>query len=179
MDNEHYNNIYQYLLYKQTPEHFTQQQKQQLFKQTKNYVIENNLLYKKDRKHSEKLYRVIQKEELPAILYMMHNDPTSEHFATDATFNKIKTRYYWPQYYEDIKQYVESCNACQQWERSKKNNLLHPIPVHSPFYQVGIDFVGPLPRTQRGKKFIMQCFHKLRDTPIFLLGNSGYQKTCD
>ena len=95
------------------PKHFTQQQKQQLFKQTKNYVIENNLLYKKDWKYSEKFYRVIQKEELPAILYMMHNDLTSEYFATNATFNKIKTWYYWPQYYEDIKQYVESCDACQ------------------------------------------------------------------
>src|SRR3954449_554438 len=165
MDNEHYNNIYQYLLFKQTPEHFTQQQKQQLFKQTKNYVIENNLLYKKDQKHSEKLYRVIQKEELPAILYMMHNDSTNEHFATDATFNKIKTRYYWPQYYEDIKRYVESCNACQQRKRSKKNNLLHPIPVHSPFYQVGIDFVGPLPRTQRGKKYILVAMDYLTKWP--------------
>src|SRR4051794_30262059 len=165
MDNEHYNNIYQYLLFKQTPEHFTQQQKQQLFKQTKNYVIENNLLYKKDRKHSEKLYRVIQKEELPAILYMMHNDPTSGHFATDATFNKIKTRYYWPQYYEDIKRYVESCNACQQRGRSKKNNLLHPIPVHSPFYQVGIDFIGPLSRTQREKKYIIVAMDYLTKWP--------------
>jgi len=114
MDNEHYNNIYYYLLFKQIPEHFTQQQKQQFFKQTKNYVIENNLLYNKDWKYSEKLYWVIQKEELPAILYMMHNDLTSRHFATDATFNKINTWYYWPQYYEDIKRYVESCDACQQ-----------------------------------------------------------------
>ena len=82
---------------------------------------------------------------------MMHNDLTSEHFTTDATFNKIKTQYYWPQYYEDIKRYVESCDACQQQGRSKKNNLLHPIPIHSPFYQVGIDFVRPLLRTQREK----------------------------
>ena len=35
---------------------------------------------------------------------MMHNDPTSGHFATKAMFQKIKERYYWPQYYEDIKQ---------------------------------------------------------------------------
>ncbi len=86
---------------------------------------------------------------------MMHNDPISGHFATDAMFNKIKTRYYWPQFYNDIKQYVESCDSCQRRERSKNNNLLHPIPVHSPFYQIGIDFVGPLPRTQREKKYII------------------------
>jgi len=112
MDNEHYFNIYNYYLTQQTPEHFTKHQKQQLHNQTKNYIVENELLYKTDRKDAQKLYRVIRKEELPAILYMMHNDPISGHFATDAMFNKIKARYYWPQYYDDVKRYVESCDAC-------------------------------------------------------------------
>ena len=85
------------------PAYFTKQQKQQLINQVRNYTIENELLYKKDRKDATKLYRIIRKKELPAVLYMMHNDPTSGHFATDAMFHKIKTRYYWPQYCEDIK----------------------------------------------------------------------------
>ena len=165
MDNEHYYNIYHYILSQQVPTYFTEQQKQQLLNQTKNYTIENDLLYKKDRKDARKLYRIIRKEELPAILYMMHNDPTSGHFATDAMFHKIKARYYWPQYYEDIKKYVESCDACQRRGRSKKNNLLHPIPVHSPFYQIGIDFVGPLPRTKRGKKYIIVAMDYLTKWP--------------
>jgi Integrase zinc binding domain/Integrase core domain len=165
MENEHYYNIYKYLLEQQTPQHFTSQQKQQLFNQSKNYSIENDLLYKKDNKNLNKFYRVIQKSELPALLYMMHNDPTSEHFSTDSMFTKIKARYYWPQYYEDIKEYVKSCDACQRRGRSKKNTLLHPIPVHSPFYQIGIDFVGPLPRTQRGKKYIIVAMDYLTKWP--------------
>ena len=90
MDNEHYHNIYNYLLSQQTPTYFTEKQKQQLNNQTRNYIIENELLYKKDRKDAKKLYRIIRKEELSAILYMMHNDPISEHFATESTFNKVK-----------------------------------------------------------------------------------------
>ena len=78
---------------------------------------------------------------------MMHNDPTSGHLGIEATFNKIRSRYYWPQYYEDIKKYVESCDACQRRGRPRRNQELHPIPVHSPFYQIGIDIIGPLPRT--------------------------------
>ena len=96
---------------------------------------------------------------------MMHNDPTSGHFATKAMFQKIKERYYWPQYYEDIKRYAESCDACQRRGCSKQNNLLHPIPVHSPFYQIGIDFVGPLPRTKRGKKYIIVAMDYLTKWP--------------
>ena len=96
MENEHYYNIYHYILSQQMPAYFTKQQKQQLINQVRNYTIENELLYKKDRKDATKLYRIIRKKELPAVLYMMHNDPTSGHFATDAMFHKIKTRYYWP-----------------------------------------------------------------------------------
>ena len=165
MENEHYYNIYKYLSIQQTPQHFDRQQKQQLLNQSKNYIIENELLYKKDNKNLDKFYRIIQKSELPALLYMMHNDPISGHFATEAMFTKIKARYYWPQYYEDIKKYVESCDACQRRGRSKKNTLLHPIPVHSPFYQIGIDFVGPLPRTQRGKKYIIVAMDYLTKWP--------------
>ncbi len=165
MENEHYYNIYYYILSQQMPAYFTKQQKQQLINQVRNYTIENELLYKKDRKDATKLYRIIRKEELPAVLYMMHNDPTSGHFATDAMFHKIKTRYYWPQYYDDIKKYVEACDSCQRRGRSKKNNLLHPIPVHSPFYQIGIDFVRPLPRTKRGKKYIIVAMDYLTKWP--------------
>jgi hypothetical protein len=41
MEKEHYYNIYNYILSQQTPLHFTEKQKQQLFNQTKNYTIEN------------------------------------------------------------------------------------------------------------------------------------------
>jgi hypothetical protein len=165
MDDQHYTELFEYILIQQIPPYFSKEQKQQLQKQAKNYIVENDLLYKMDKNDITKLYRVIQREELPALLYMMHNDPTSRHFTTDTMFTKIKTRYYWPQYYEDIKKYVESCDACQRRGRSKKNNLLHPIPVHSPFYQIGIDFVGPLPRTRRGKKYIIVAMDYLIKWP--------------
>ena len=165
MEPQHYFNIFSYLEIQQIPNNFNNKQRHQLIRQAANYTIKTNLLYKIDNKNQQKLYRVITKEELPALLYMMHNDPTSGHFATKAMFQKIKERYYWPQYYEDIKQYAESCDACQRRGRSKQNNLLHPIPVHSPFYQIGIDFVGPLPRSKRGKKYIIVAMDYLTKWP--------------
>jgi len=165
MEPQHYFNIFSYLETQQIPNNFNNKQRHQLIRQAANYTIKTNLLYKIDNKNQQKLYRVITKEELPALLYMMHNDPTSGHFATKAMFQKIKERYYWPQYYEDIKQYAESCDACQRRGRSKQNNLLHPIPVHSPFYQVGIDFVGPLPRSKREKRYIIVAMDYLTKWP--------------
>ena len=68
---------------------------------------------------------------------------------------QIKRKFYWPQFYEDIRNYVKSCNKCQRRGRSTRNNLLHPIPIHSPFYQIGIDIVEPLSHTVRNKKYIV------------------------
>ena len=37
--------------------------------------------------------------------------------------------------------------------------------MHSPFYQIGIDFVGPLSRTQREKKYIIVAMDYLTKWP--------------
>ena len=57
--------------------------------------------------------------------------------------------------YENIKAYIQFCDACQRRGRPKDKNELHPIPVDSPFYRIGIDFVRPLSRTIKGNKYII------------------------
>ena len=99
------------------------------------------------------------------VLYMVHNDPTSGHFGTEIMFNKIRTRYYWPQMYENIREYVKNCDSCQRRGKPQTHQLLHPIPVHSPFYQIGIDFVGPLPKTSNGNKYIIVAMDYLTKWP--------------
>ena len=57
--------------------------------------------------------------------------------------------------YENIRLYVRSCDICQRRGKNKRNEPLHPIPVDAPFYRIGLDFVGPLPRTIRGNRYII------------------------
>jgi len=165
MDQKHYYHIYTYLLHNTLPEDFSPFQQQQLIKQANNYILKDDLLFKKDKKNQKHLFRVIQKNEVATVLYMMHNDPMSGYLGIKSTFNKVWSRYYWPQFYKDIKKYVESCDVCQRRGRPKKNNELYPIPVNSPFYQIGIDIVGPLPQTQRGKKYIVTAMDYLTKWP--------------
>jgi len=56
MEEEHYYNIYNYLLFQQVPTSFSIQQTQQLDKQSKHYQIEDEILYKKDQNNSTKFY---------------------------------------------------------------------------------------------------------------------------
>ena len=165
MDPEQYNNIYNYLNSQQFPTTFTEHQKRQLQKQLKNFILRNNFIYKLDKRRERNLLRVIRKSELEPVLYMFHNDPTSAHFTTNAMFEKIRNRYYWPQMYEDIRSYVRSCDSCQRRGKAKNHQLLHPIPVESPFHQIGIDFVGPLPRTLNGNRYIIVAMDYLTKWP--------------
>ena len=41
------------------------------------------------------------------------------HLGVDSTYEKIKERYYWPKMFEDVRKYIESCDNCQQREKTK------------------------------------------------------------
>jgi len=164
MDPNQYHQIYQYLHQQILPTFDTSREKQKFINFCKNFDIKANYLYKKNKKN-EQLIKVIRNFELEPLLYMMHNDPTSAHFSTDTMFDKIRKRYYWPQMYENIKDYIKACDSCQR--RGRKRNLepLQPIPVGNPFEKIGIDFVGPLPVTPRGNKYIIVATDYLTKWP--------------
>ena len=96
---------------------------------------------------------------------MFHNDPTAAHTSTDKMMKKIRMRYYWPQMYEDIRIYVRSCDICQRRGKYKRSEPLHPIPVGEPFHRIGIDYVGLLPRTKEGNKYIIVAMDYLTKWP--------------
>ena len=114
MEPEQYQNIFIYLQSQTLPPLLTNNRQKTSFKNfSKNFIIKNNFLYKIDKRNKNNLLRVVRNYEIEPILYMMHNDPTGGHFSTDAMFNKIRDRYYWPQLYETIRDYVRTCDNCQ------------------------------------------------------------------
>src|SRR5215212_6927667 len=120
---------------------------------TNNFEARNGKLYKK--KNNGKTARVLRDNEKDAILFMTHNHETGGHFGVDATYNKIAERYYWKGMYNDTKEYVKSCDACQRRGQKGGKSYLNPIKVGEPFERIGIDFVGPLERTKKGNKYIL------------------------
>jgi hypothetical protein len=86
---------------------------------------------------------------------MLHNHPLGGHLGTDIVFNKVRNLYYWPQMYENIKEYIRACDSCQRRGRKRNPEPLQPIPVGNPFEKIGIDFVGPLSVTSQNNKYII------------------------
>ena len=52
---------------------------------------------------------------------------------------------------------IERCDVCQRMNRKLTTGVpeLHPVKVHSPWYHLGIDFVGPLPMASDGSRYIL------------------------
>ena len=116
------------------------------------YVQKNRVLYKiKD----ENKFRVIRRFELEGIMYMMHDHELSAHFGIQATYEKVKEKYWWKNMKRDVEKYVKSCDNCQRRNNPRGLHELHPIEVKEPFHMIGIDVIGPLPRTEEGNKYIV------------------------
>ena len=118
----------------------------------KNYEIIEGILYRK--RNNDKL-RVIRDYEFEGIMYMIHDHETSGHFGKDATYNRIKDRYYWKGMIKDVEKYVKSCDKCQRRGKPQGKHRLHSIRVDEPFARIGIDIVGPLPRSKNGNRYIV------------------------
>ena len=105
-------------------------------------------------------------EEQKKILQACHIDPTTGHMGKTRTIYRIKERFMWHGMVKDVIKLVctvesvvlwllfdgihfaqiSTCDVCQHMNRKITTGTpeLHPIPVKSPWHQIGIDFVGPL-----------------------------------
>lgn len=142
-------------LYQEIYEEINKKNVEDLSEKFKKYEIKEGVLYRKDRKNNGRLLKVIRRHELEVVMFIMHDHPISAHFAVKVTFDKVRGRYYWPKMYKDIRIYVESCDQCQRRGKPQKKNELHSIGIIEPFHQIGIDIVGPLPKTERDNKYIV------------------------
>ena len=72
------------------------------------------------------------------------------HLGIQKTFESIRQKFYWPHMYQDIQDYVLSCDICQKVkvDRRQPRVPMTNMPITDTFDSWHIDFLGPLPRTQ-------------------------------
>ena len=125
----------------------------------KTYCLDNGILYK--IMHAgifEKKLVYIPASMVKQLLSAYHDASWSGHFDFRRTWWKIKDKYWWPDMKTDIRNYIQSCIKCQQFnvDRNKPPGLLHPVKTPSgPFQLIGIDYSGPYPRTPDENKYIL------------------------
>lgn len=118
------------------------------------YIIKNKLLYR--IKNDQELL-VVPKVIRPQVLHQHHDNATyGSHRGVHSTYLNILAKYWWKSLKKDVIAYVTSCHQCQLF---KPDHLpygnLKPITRESPMDLIGLDFVGPLPTTASGHRFVV------------------------
>ena len=93
----------------------------------------------------------------PPILRLAHNIPMAGHLGKKKTADRILARFYWPGVYREVEEHRQTCSPCQKSStRRVKKAPLVPLPImNEPFRRIAMDIVGPLPRSNSGKRYIL------------------------
>ena len=121
------------------------------------YLLIGDILYKRrklDDNHLIVLNVVIPEalmnKAIKAVHYTSHNDHVH-------TLFKFQFRYFNPNEKALIRNYVKECEVCKliKGRSPKPIKLKTALPTSKPFQAVSMDFLGPLPVTDSGNKYIL------------------------
>ena len=121
------------------------------------FTLRNQCLYRKARTRHRRLQLVIPSRDRKKILTEAHDGLLGAHLGEKKTLAKITINYFWPSIDADVEDWVKRCQPCaaRKAPPSKVKAPLQNIPVEGPFHRVGMDILGPLPRTSSGKRYII------------------------
>jgi len=127
------------------------------------YEIQNGVLYKSptteeiQRKGYRGLKLVIPYRLRQKIIQEHHDSIFAGHLGLKKTYAKISEKYYWENMYKDIKEWINSCMDCVMKKSKVPKNLGETgfVQAKEPLEIVGMDFIGPLPRSKNGNKYIL------------------------
>ena len=112
MNEQDYKDIYNYLKDLTLPKDNDEYRKTQIKNQSNKYFIQHHQLFRHRKNGLPQ--RVIFPDQIELILFNLHKDQSGAHLGIDSTFEKVKERYYWPQMYETVRQYIKNCDNCQR-----------------------------------------------------------------
>ena len=125
------------------------------------YFIEDGILYhvwtpvRKGKPLRARKQLVVPKVQRGKILVQNHEE--AAHPGFQRMFARIRQAYFWKSMKRDITRHLRNCSLCAQRKgpKNRKHVPLKPIEVFAPLELVGIDYVGPLPVTSSGNKYVL------------------------
>ncbi|KAE8882239.1 hypothetical protein PF002_g10217 [Phytophthora fragariae] len=144
----------------------THRRDQNASKVADNFVLsEDGLLYYQGQKRHRAeldsadlaLRLVVPTTLIDEVLHSCHNAIEGGHQGIVRTFYRVRAEFYWVGLYADVAKHVQACEDCSTSKSKPQLKGYSPGNVASefPFQMVSMDFVIPLPKTQRGNTALL------------------------
>ena len=100
---------------------------------------------------------VVPNALIPRVLRIAHNSIMAGHPGAQRLYKTLRKSFYWPRMIMDCYEHVRSCVSCskKQLRTRTKTTFLKLFPPSRPLEFVGIDLLGPLPKTRRGNLYLL------------------------
>ena len=114
------------------------------------------------------------------ILHLAHDNVFSGHGGITRTRERIRSRWYWPRYFNDIARYVGSCPQCRQ-RKGDLPNLRSPLQkqlIGVPFQRIGMDILDVHHISSRGNRYIIVIVDYFSKWSIAVARRNHKAQTC-
>jgi predicted aspartyl protease len=146
------------------PDKLSEKETRKFIAESHDYVLDSDdeLLYHLycPRGKGPRANRILKQLVVPEtlkhdILLNYHDSLLIGHGGFDRTYHLIRLKYFWKRMYNEIGQYVKSCQDCQKNKaHGNKPGELKPLPCEGIFKRVHLDLFGPLPEVD-GYKYVL------------------------
>ena len=121
-------------------------------KRATNYKYAGGQLYRRPTTKHSSLRLCPEPAARQQIVQELH---AMAHMGTKRVLSMLSDRYYWNNMSADVREVVNSCDACaRKGLKLKKDPELQPIEPADIFRRIHIDCLGPMPKTARGNKWV-------------------------
>ncbi len=132
-------------------------------KEKENFEVEDEILYRKD-----------QGKRLAFVPFLFRADLIERthrslgHLGWQGVYENLKERYWFPAMKSLVKQLVNTCLSCQRVSNTNhaKHEPIHFLPVVPAFHRWSLDFIGILPETVQGNRWILAAIDHTTKWPI-------------
>ena len=121
----------------------------------RHYLIVDDLVYYLSNSDDDPCLRLYVPKHLRTMVVKQYHEYNG-HMGVQKTFNSIKRKYYWPNLFKELNQYVSMCTICQTRCLQKIKQPLQEtdIPPY-PMAKLSLDLSGPYPTSMSGNKYII------------------------
>jgi hypothetical protein len=155
------------LFYFQSEDEWPDKWKKDLIKEQHNFMVKDKFIWRKLNDKSKNTNNCVRQEILLKFIPFSKRADLVEDFhrgyghqGKTTVYQIMKTRVWWPKMSGDISSWLSQCPECQLNSR-KETNVHHapmkPLEIPPPFSRWHLDFIGELPLTKNGNKWILMA----------------------